>query len=50
MSDSLAKKANLGQTVKNLEKTLVSVDKIMADINDGKIFMGKLMKRRCYVQ
>ena len=43
MSDSLAK-ANLGQTVKNLEKTLASVDKIMADINSGKGTMGKLMK------
>lgn len=43
MSDSLAK-ANLGQTVKNLEKTLVSVDKLMADMEQGKGTMGKLMK------
>lgn len=42
MSDSLAK-ANLGQTVKNLEKTLASVDKIMSGIESGKGTMGKLM-------
>lgn len=42
MSDSLAK-ANLGQTVKNLEKTLASVDKIMAGMQSGKGTMGKLM-------
>lgn len=42
MSDSLAK-ANLGQTVKNLEKTLASVDKIMTGIESGKGSMGKLM-------
>ena len=42
MSDSLAK-ANLGQTVKNLEKTLASVDKIMKGIESGKGTMGKLM-------
>jgi phospholipid/cholesterol/gamma-HCH transport system substrate-binding protein len=43
MSDSLAK-ANLGQTVRNLEKTLANVDKIMTDIEQGKGTMGKLMK------
>ena len=43
MSDSLAK-ANLGQTVKHLEKTLASVDKIMADMNAGKGTFGKLAK------
>jgi phospholipid/cholesterol/gamma-HCH transport system substrate-binding protein len=43
MSDSLAK-ANLGQTVKNLEKTLASVDKLMAEMEQGKGTMGKLMK------
>lgn len=42
MSDSLAK-ANLGQTLKNLEKTLASVDKIMKGIESGKGTMGKLM-------
>jgi len=43
ISDSLAK-ANLGQTVKNLEKTLAKVDKIMADLEQGKGTMGKLIK------
>ncbi len=43
LSDSLAK-ANLGQTVKNLEKTLASVDKIMKDLDSGKGSMGKLIK------
>ncbi|WP_130733642.1 MlaD family protein [Flavobacterium sp. J27] len=43
MSDSLAQ-ANLGQTVKNLEKTLASVDKIMKGIESGKGTIGKLMK------
>ena len=43
ISDSLAK-ANLGKTVKNLEMTLASVDKIMLGIESGKGTMGKLMK------
>lgn len=43
ISDSLSK-ANFGQTVKNLEKTLASVDKLMADMEQGKGTMGKLMK------
>jgi phospholipid/cholesterol/gamma-HCH transport system substrate-binding protein len=43
ISDSLAK-ANLGQTVKNLEKTLAKVDKIMAELEQGKGTMGKLIK------
>jgi phospholipid/cholesterol/gamma-HCH transport system substrate-binding protein len=43
MSDSLVS-ANLGQTVRNLEKTLVNVHKIMTDIEQGKGTMGKLMK------
>jgi len=43
MSDSLAK-ANIGQTVRNLEKTLASVDKIMADMEAGKGTLGKLAK------
>lgn len=43
ISDSLAK-ANLGQTVKNLEKTLAEVDKIMSALEQGKGTMGKLMK------
>ena len=43
ISDSLAK-VNLGQTVKNLEKTLAKVDKIMAELEQGKGTMGKLIK------
>jgi phospholipid/cholesterol/gamma-HCH transport system substrate-binding protein len=43
ISDSLAK-ANLGQTVRNLEKTLAKVDKIMADLEQGNGTMGKLIK------
>ncbi|WP_295336260.1 MlaD family protein [Flavobacterium sp.] len=43
MSDSLAK-ANIAQTVKNLEKTLASVDKLMADMQSGKGTLGKLAK------
>lgn len=43
ISDSLAK-ANLGQTVKNLEKILAKVDKIMAELEQGKGTMGKLIK------
>lgn len=43
VSDSLAK-ANIGQTIKNLEKTLASVDKIMADMQSGKGTLGKLAK------
>ncbi|MGL2964397.1 MlaD family protein [Flavobacterium sp. RSB2_4_14] len=43
MSDSLAN-ANIGQTVKNLEKTLACVDEIMADIQSGKGTLGKLAK------
>ena len=43
MSDSLAK-VNIGQTVRNLEKTLAKVDKIMADVQDGKGTLGKLAK------
>lgn len=43
VSDSLAK-ANIGKTVKDLEKTLASANKIMADIQSGKGTMGKLIK------
>lgn len=43
MSDSLAK-ANIGETVKKLENTLASVDKLMADIQSGKGTLGKLAK------
>jgi phospholipid/cholesterol/gamma-HCH transport system substrate-binding protein len=43
ISDSLSK-ANLGQIVKNLEKTLVSVDKIMSEVQSGKGTFGKMIK------
>ncbi len=43
ISDSIAK-ANIGQTVKKLETTLASVDKVMADLQSGKGTMGKLLK------
>lgn len=43
MSDSLAN-ANLGQTVKYFEKTLINVNKLLADMEQGKGTMGKLMK------
>ena len=43
VSDSLAK-ANIGQTIKKLDQTLVSVNKIMSDLNSGKGSMGKLIK------
>ena len=43
ISDSLAK-ANLGKTVKDLQKTLATVDKIMSDMESGKGTMGKLLK------
>lgn len=43
LSDSL-NKANLGQAVKNLEKTLGNVDKMINDVEAGKGTLGKLMK------
>ena len=43
VSDSLVK-ANLGETVKNLQITLHNVDKIMSDMQSGKGTVGKLMK------
>ncbi len=43
LSDSLAK-LKMGQTVKNLENTLASVDKIMLNLQAGKGTMGKLLK------
>ncbi|MGV9003914.1 MlaD family protein [Flavobacterium sp.] len=42
-SDSLAK-ADIGATVKKLENTLASVDKLMAEIQSGKGTLGKLAK------
>jgi phospholipid/cholesterol/gamma-HCH transport system substrate-binding protein len=43
MSDTLSK-AEIGKTIKSLEKTLVSVDKIMTDVQSGKGTLGKLAK------
>lgn len=43
ISDSLAK-IQLGNTVKNLDKSLTNVNIILSDINSGKGTMGKLMK------
>lgn len=43
ISDSISK-ANIGKTVKSLERTLASADKIMADIQAGKGTLGKLSK------
>lgn len=43
ISDSL-NKANLGQTVRNLNSTLTKVDGLMKDLEAGKGTMGKLMK------
>lgn len=43
LSDSLAQ-ANIGQTVKSLEKTIANVDKMMASLESGKGTMGKLLK------
>lgn len=43
LSDSLAK-INIGQSVKKLDQTLASVNKIMSDLQSGKGSMGKLMK------
>ena len=43
MSDSLAK-VNIGQTIKKLENTLATVDKIMLDLQSGKGTMGKILK------
>ena len=37
-------KSNIGNTIKKLEKTLESVDKIMADIQSGKGTIGKFAK------
>lgn len=43
ISDSISK-VNIGKTVKSLEKTLASVDKIMTDVQAGKGTLGKLAK------
>lgn len=43
LSDSIAK-VNIAETVRKLETTLASVDKLMADIQSGKGTLGKLAK------
>lgn len=43
ISDSIAK-ADLGGTIRKLDATLASVDKIMADLNAGKGTAGKMLK------
>jgi phospholipid/cholesterol/gamma-HCH transport system substrate-binding protein len=43
ISDSI-NKADLGKTVKNLNKTLVKVDGLMTDLQSGKGTAGKLLK------
>lgn len=43
ISDSIAK-ADLGKTIRKLDATLASVDKIMADLNAGKGTAGKMLK------
>ncbi|RZJ64769.1 MAG: MCE family protein [Flavobacterium sp.] len=43
ISDSL-NKANLGETVRKLEKSLANVDKILNDVESGKGTIGKLLK------
>jgi phospholipid/cholesterol/gamma-HCH transport system substrate-binding protein len=43
ISDSVAK-ADIGKTIRKMESTLASVDKMMADMNSGKGTMGKLIK------
>lgn len=43
VSDTIAK-ANLGQAVRDLEKTLQGVNKVVADLEKGKGTMGKLLK------
>lgn len=43
VSDTIAK-ANLGKAVRDLEKTLEGVNKVVADLEKGKGTMGKLLK------
>ena len=47
ISDDL-KKAELGKTAENLQKTLASVDKIMADLESGKGTIGKMLKDEAF--
>ncbi|OYU80072.1 MAG: organic solvent ABC transporter substrate-binding protein [Flavobacterium sp. BFFFF1] len=43
VSDTIAK-ADIGKSIRKLEATLASVDKIMSDLNSGKGTVGKLIK------
>ena len=43
ISDDL-NKAKLGETAENLKKTLLNVDKLLADLDSGKGTVGKLLK------
>lgn len=43
ISDTIAK-ADIGKTIRKMESSLASVDKIMSDLNSGKGTMGKLIK------
>lgn len=49
ISDSLSK-ADLGKTVKNLNKTLARVDGIMSGLESGKGSMGKLLNDEAFYQ
>ncbi|MBP6180547.1 MlaD family protein [Flavobacterium sp.] len=49
ISDSL-NKADLGKTVKNLNKTLAKVDGIMSGLESGKGSMGKLLKDEAFYE
>ena len=49
ISDSLSK-ADIGKTVRNLNKTLARVDNIMIGLDEGKGSMGKLLKDDAFYQ
>ena len=49
ISDSL-NKADIGKTVRNLNKTLARVDNIMIGLDEGKGSMGKLLKDDAFYQ
>ena len=49
ISDSL-NKADIGKTVRNLNKTLAKVDNIMIGLDEGKGSMGKLLKDDAFYQ
>jgi phospholipid/cholesterol/gamma-HCH transport system substrate-binding protein len=47
ISDGL-NKADLGKTAENLQKTLISVDKIIVDLESGKGTIGKMLKDEAF--